>query len=118
MKNSIVLTSTAVIAACLLSACIVNVDSHKQRTGRYVSSSTLQQIEPGRTQAYVLALLGEPTTRTRVDGAVEIWKWSYTETKRREGRLIFVYSGDETEQVEGATYVEYQDGVVTKTWQD
>ncbi len=111
-------TLAALAAACLFPACIINVDSHSERSGRYVSASTLQQIEPGRTQAYVLALLGEPTSRTKLEGGTEIWKWAYTETKRSEGSLIFVFSGDDTERIEGAAYVEFQDGVVRKTWQD
>jgi outer membrane protein assembly factor BamE (lipoprotein component of BamABCDE complex) len=108
----------AVVAAGLFPACIINVDSHSERSGRYVSASTLQQIEPGRTQEYVLALIGEPTSRTRLDGGTEIWKWAYSETKRSEGTLIFVFSGDDTSRTEGAAYVEFQDGVVRKTWQD
>ncbi len=119
MKHVLALPLSVTLAAgCLLSACIINVDSHKERSGRYVSSATLQQIEPGKPQDYVRALLGEPTSRTKIDGQIEIWKWTYKETKRREGQLIFVYSGDETEEVEGATYVEFQDGLVRKTWQD
>ena len=111
-------TLAALAAACLFPACIINVDSHSERSGRYDSSSTLQQVEHGSTQSYVLALLGEPTSRTKVEGGTEIWKWSYTEVKRSEGSLIFVFSGDETERVEGAAYVEFQDGVVRKSWQD
>ena len=101
-----------------MSACIINVDSHSERSGRYVSSTTLQQIEPGRGQDYVLALLGEPSSRSKLDGGTEIWKWTYSETKHSEGHLIFVFSGDDTKHVEGATYVEFKDGIVQKTWQD
>lgn len=116
--NASLATAAALAAACLFPACIINVDSHSERSGRYVSASTLQQVEPGRTQDYVLALLGEPTSRTKLEGGTEIWKWAYTETKRSEGSLIFVFSGDDTERIEGAAYVEFQDGVVRKTWQD
>jgi outer membrane protein assembly factor BamE (lipoprotein component of BamABCDE complex) len=106
------------LAGLLLSACIINVDSHKERTGRWVSAATLEQITPGRTQDYVRALLGEPSTRTIVDGTTEIWKWTYSETQHSQGQLIFVYSGDSTERVEGATYVEFQEGLVVKSWRD
>lgn len=119
MKNLDLLPcAAAALAGGLLAACIVNVDSHRERSGRYVSSATLAQVEPGRSQDYVVALLGEPNTRTKIDGGTEIWKWTYTETKRSEGSLIFVFSGDETERIEGATYVEFENGVVRKTWQD
>jgi len=117
MKNPLALL-TIVVASTALSACIINVDSHRERSGKYVSSSTLQQLEPGRGHDYVQALLGEPSSRTKLDGGTEIWKWSYTETKHSEGHLIFVFSGDDTERVEGATYVEFKDGIVLKTWQD
>lgn len=117
MKNPLALLTIA-IASTSLSACIINVDSHSERSGRYVSSTTLQQIEPGRGQDYVLALLGEPSSRSKLDGGTEIWKWTYSETKHSEGHLIFVFSGDDTKHVEGATYVEFKDGIVQKTWQD
>ncbi len=116
--TAIALSSLAVAACCTLSACIVNVDKTTERSGRYVSAATLEQIVPGRSQEYVRALLGEPSSKSVVDGSTEIWKWTYSETKRSGGRLIFVYSGDSTESSEGTTYVEFQEGVVHKTWQD
>lgn len=109
---------STLLAGFVATACIINVDSHKERSGRYVSQATLEQIVPGRSKEYVQALLGEPTTRTIVENTTEIWKWSYSETTHSEGQLIFVYSGDSTERVEGATYVEFQDSVVHKTWRD
>jgi outer membrane protein assembly factor BamE (lipoprotein component of BamABCDE complex) len=108
----------ALAALAFAPGCILNVDSHRERQGRYVSSATLAQIEPGRSTEYVRALLGEPSSRTVVDGDIEIWKWLYTETRRSGGQLIFIFSGDATDRVEGATYVEFQAGVVRKTWQD
>ncbi|MBL8861353.1 MAG: outer membrane protein assembly factor BamE [Planctomycetes bacterium] len=117
MKSLLPLAST-LIAASVLSACIINVDSHSVRTGRYVSAETLRQIEPGRTQDYVLALIGDPSSKSQLENGIEIWKWTYSETRRREGRLIFVFSGDESQRVDGATYVEFQDRVVKKSWQD
>lgn len=117
MKYSLALPLAA-FAAVGLTSCIINVDSHRERTGRFVSASTLSQIEPGRGQDYVQALLGEPSSRSKLEGGIEIWKWTYTETKHSKGHLIFVFSGDETEHVEGATYVEFKDGIVQKSWQD
>lgn len=109
---------STLLVGLLATACIINVDSHKERSGRYVSQATLDQIVPGRSKEYVQALLGEPTTRTIVENTTEIWKWTYSETTHSEGHLIFVYSGDSSERVEGATYVEFQEGVVHKTWRD
>ncbi len=112
------LVLSSLLAGVLATACIINVDSHKERTGRYVSEPTLEQIVPGRSKEYVLALLGDPTSRTVVEDTTEIWKWTYSETTRSGGRVIFVYSGDSTERVEGATYVEFVEGEVRKTWRD
>jgi outer membrane protein assembly factor BamE (lipoprotein component of BamABCDE complex) len=111
-------TLLALVPLGLLSGCIIHADSHTERTGRFVSSETLRQIEPGRSQEYVLALLGEPTTRQRVDGTTEIWKWEYSETRRSEGTLIFVFSGNDSSRVQGATFVEFENGIVRKSWRD
>jgi outer membrane protein assembly factor BamE (lipoprotein component of BamABCDE complex) len=117
MKSAIT-TALCVSAPLALGACIINAHSHTERSGLYVSAETLRQIEPGRSRDYVLALLGEPTSRTTLDAGVEIWKWAYSETRRSEDTLIFVFSGENSERVAGAAYVEFQDGVVTKTWRD
>ncbi len=118
MNARIPLLALSLATFVALPACIINVGTKTERTGRYVSSETLRQVEPGRSQDYVLALLGEPTSRTKLEPGGEVWKWSYTETKKREGRLIFVFSGDDTTSVQGAAYVEFQNGVVAKSWQD
>lgn len=106
------------LLALPLGACIINVDSHEERHGRMVGPTTLEQIEPGKNQDYVLALLGEPTSRAHADGGTEIWKWEYSVRKTREGTLLFVFADESSTTAKGATYVELKDGVVVRRWQD
>ena len=101
-----------------LAGCIINADSHNERTGHYVSSATLARIEPGKSSDYVSALVGEPTRRTKLEAGSEIWKWEYRDKKTRNGAFIFVFSDESTTEIEGATYVEFKDGVVVRSWQD
>lgn len=106
------------LVATLLTSCLISVDSHTQHTGRRISEQTLSQIEPGRKDDYVVAVLGEPTRKTKLAEGNEIWKWEYREKRVQSGTLIFVFSKDETTVTEGAVYVELKDGVVVRTWRD
>lgn len=114
---SLLKASTAALLALALGACIIHVDSKVQRTGRTVGEETLRQIEPGRDSSFVLALLGEPTRRVPVDGG-ELWKWESTESRTKEGGLIFVFSSEHTDTTTSAVWVELRDGKVVRHWRD
>jgi len=116
------ITSLAVIlaGAGALVGCISS-GSVSQYEGPNIGDRTLAQIEPGETsKAWVLAVLGEPTERSVVDGAdgaVEIWKWVRRKSTTTRGSAIVVSSKSRTEEVR-TVYVELTDGVVTRAWRD
>lgn len=114
---TIVKAAAALFLACMLGACIIHVDSKVHRTGRTVGEETLRQVEPGRDESFVLALLGEPTRRIPVDGG-ELWKWESTETHTKEGGLIFVFSSERTDTTVSAVWVELRAGKVVRQWRD
>lgn len=101
------------------SCVVVQSDSRTHYSGRYVSESTLAQVTPGKTQDFVLAVIGEPSSRTTLDDGGEIWKWAHTKREDSSGHLILVFSGGRSVEVEGATYVEFTpDKLVRHTWRD
>jgi outer membrane protein assembly factor BamE (lipoprotein component of BamABCDE complex) len=112
------LPAAALSIPLLFSGCIIHADSHVHRTGVEVSRETLAQVEPGRKKDFVIALLGEPTSRTTLEGGTEIWKWTYTEKRVRRGSLFLILDSDTTQERNGATYVQFEDEVVAKAWQD
>ncbi len=63
-------TSVAAGAAVCLAAggCLIVTGNTRHETGVRISDSTISQVEPGKTtEAWLLATLGEPTARTRID---------------------------------------------------
>ena len=55
-------TFLAVLAAvAVCPGCLIGSHSHTNVTGRYVGPETLAQIQPGKSEAYVMALLGDPS---------------------------------------------------------
>jgi outer membrane protein assembly factor BamE (lipoprotein component of BamABCDE complex) len=106
------------LLALLAGGCLVMSNSEERRTGKYVSQATFEQIKPGATtSAWVLATLGEPTTKTKASGS-EVWKWEYTETKESGGAIFLIFGGRSTKESNGAAYVELKDGVVANAWRD
>lgn len=111
-------------AACIaalalaLAGCLIRSDSDTQTTGRQVSPETLSKVKSGSSEEYVLALLGEPTSKTPTEAGHQIWKWEYTEVKRSEGGVFLVFSADSSKHSSDAVFVEFQDGHVVTTWRD
>jgi hypothetical protein len=98
------------------SGCLISSNTSQTRSGNYVPETAFDRIEPKKTtQAWVKAVLGEPSSKEQADGD-EIWKYSYTERKESSGAIFLIFGGhDEKEQAHTA-YVEFKDGVVVNTW--
>jgi outer membrane protein assembly factor BamE (lipoprotein component of BamABCDE complex) len=105
------------LCSCL-SACVIDTTTRSEHSGRHVGRDTLEQIQPGRTPEFVLALLGEPTTRSSAGDKTEVWRWEYRSSEHHSGSLIFVIDSDKTTDVRSTTYVLFEDGKVVKAWQD
>ena len=102
-----------------LSSCvIVSTGSDKSVSGQFVGSETLAQIQAGDSKEYVLAILGDPTTQTTVDDWTEIWRWRYRETRKSRGHVLLLINDSRTSEQEHSTYVQFEDGVVARTWRD
>lgn len=100
-----------------VSGCLVTSDSKVTRSGNYIPESAFDRIEPGKTtQAWVKATLGEPSSKSSLDGNGEVWKWNYTEKKTGSGTLLFVFAGHSEDEKTHCAFVEFKDGVVTRKW--
>jgi len=108
--------------ACLLfslAGCLINSSSSVNETGRLVSDSTLQQIEPGKTtQEWLVATLGEPTSRSpvRSPGNVEILGYSHERVRRSSGSVFLLFGSSSTNTNRSTTFFEVTDGVVSRFW--
>jgi len=114
----------AVAAACLtialLPGCLAGGRSKTQLTGDFVGSRTLSQIEPGETdKAWVLAVLGEPTSRTHIEATgTEVWKWRYRKVEKSSGHVFLLVRGADRDETVVTTFVEFDGDVVKRAWRD
>ncbi len=64
------------VLACLvllsLTSCVIGLDSHSSQSGDYVSQESMRQIAAGKSSDFVLAILGEPTSKVTLEAGVEI----------------------------------------------
>ncbi len=111
-------TLAALLACAAFSACVVVHDNTTTASGTKVAPDAFAQIGPGKSQAFVAGLLGEPSTKVKTDGGGERWKWRYVETKKTTSGFIFVFMNKEETKVEQTYCVEFADGVVTRTWKE
>lgn len=114
--NPCVLFVAALLTA-LTGGCLVTSNSNVQRSGNYVSDSTFNQIEPGKTTAaWIRATLGAPTSIDRIDSETEIWKYSYTLRKESSGAVFLIFGGSSANEDTHTAFVQLKEGVVTKAW--
>jgi hypothetical protein len=111
------------IAACLfvLTGCLVSGSNQVKESGTAVSSSTLQNVEPGvTTRDWLLATLGPPTSRSTVadQGNVEILSYKHEVVRTSRGSVFLLFSGSSNTTDTQQTFFELADGVVTRYWSE
>ena len=105
------------LALLATTGCLVGGSSEVKREGNYVSETTLNTIEPGKTgKAWVLATLGEPSSKKEIEPGHELWKYSYKETKEGDGYVFLIFAGSDKNVTGGNVFVEFKDDVVSKSW--
>lgn len=109
----------ALTLALPLGGCIVGGSSSTSITGTFVGRETLATIEPGATtREYVLATLGEPTSKRTLSNGEELWRWDYRRVKKSSGYVLVVFGGSSREEVAATTFVHLQGDLVKRVWQD
>ena len=112
-------TLAVLFLALASSSCvIVRSNSGVERTGEYVSPQTFENIKSGVSSDYVLAVIGDPTTKTEVEEGSEIWRWRYTEIRESNGGVFLLISSKRTTDTVHNCYVELNDGKVVRAWRD
>jgi len=112
----IFLAAAVVVAG--LTGCLAASDNQKIISGKNISPDTFAQVVAGKTQDFVSAQLGEPSSKVKGDNGDEVWNWRYSETTKSSSGFIFIfYSGNRTENLT-IRHVEFKDNVVVKTWTD
>src|SRR5688500_6452156 len=101
------------------SGCLLTTSKTISDQGAEVPVSTLRQIEIGQTTGvWLIATLGEPTSKVaaRGPGSVEIWSYDRERAQKSHSTLFLLFAGS-SQKIEGSsTYFEITDGVVTKYW--
>ena len=90
-------------------------------SGVYVSENLLKRVELKETRAdWLLAVFGEPTSRTKLDDDSQIWKWAYVPVEQETSLFTVFSSGgkDEPKIQTATTFVHLRDGVAVEKWRD
>jgi len=102
-----------------LTGCLIHSSSSVDESGKLVGDNTLQQIEPGTTtQEWLLATLGEPTSRSPVRGPgnIEILGYCHERIKKSSGSVFLLFGGSSKNIDRRTTFFEITDGVVSRYW--
>ena len=118
-SRTILFLAGLTLAAATMQGCLVSSRSKTEYSGRYISESGLSRIEKGKSKAdFVLATLGEPTTKSKLDENGEIWKYEYTKTTSGSGTVFLLFAGSNHTEKTGSVNIQFKDGVVSEKWRD
>ncbi|MGI9015245.1 MAG: hypothetical protein ACR2GY_13500 [Phycisphaerales bacterium] len=101
------------------SGCLISSSNSSYETGRRVSQDTMSQVEIGHTsEAWLIATLGEPTTRTTVQGSehICILRYDYQQRKESGGAVFLLFAGSSSSSNSHSTFFETTHGVVSRMW--
>jgi hypothetical protein len=103
----------------VMPGCLVNSSSKTHQSGTFVGKGTLEQIEPGRsTESFVVALLGQPTTRKDLGDGTELMRWVHTRRRTSSGGVFLLVASHNESETNTTTYVLLRDSIVDRVWQD
>lgn len=119
VAGNMILSVVAAGTLLALGGCLVGSEKSVSNEGNQVTPATLSQIEPGKTRRdWVVATLGEPTSKAPLEDGGEVWKYTYTRREKSSGFVLFIFAGSTVESKSGSTYVEFDNvGTVRKSWQ-
>lgn len=111
--NAVLLLAMLIFSA----GCLVMHQNSIDESGVRVSPSTLDQVEPGRTsEAWLIATLGEPTSRRKVDDRTSILRYNYTRESSSGGAVFLIFAGQSSKTESTTTFFEITDSIVTRHW--
>lgn len=105
--------AVAALFATLANGCTPN----RQHSGVRIGDETLRQFEAGvTTEAWLLAILGKPTSESPVQGVETTTVLRYAITEYNSG-LLSMFTGADRRTV-AVVYFIVTDGTVTRFWAD
>lgn len=115
------LAAVAVTGIFALSAggCLITGGKSIDESGTQITSKTLDQIKLGETtEAWLVATLGEPQSRTTVEGQpnVTVLRYEHIVCKAEGGTVFLLFAGGSETRKVTTTYFESVDGVITRYW--
>ena len=105
--------------AITASGCLIISGNSIDQSGVRISQSTMEQIEIGRTtEQWVIAALGEPTSRAEVGGDEDITllRYEYRVRQAKGGAVFLIFAGGSETTKRTTTYFEFTDGILSRTW--
>lgn len=119
MLHRMVGVTLAGIFAITASGCLVMGGKSIDEYGTKVTSATLNQIKLGETsEAWLVATLGEPESRTTVetDPTVNVLRYEHVVCKADGATVFLIFAGGSEERKTTTTYFETRNGVVSRYW--
>jgi len=102
-----------------LTGCLYSSGSTTKLEGQFVGSGTYSQIEPRvTTDRWLIAAMGQPTSKATLEDGTELWAWRYSRRVASRGGVLLLARTASDTQSQGGVFVELKDGVVQRTWRD
>ena len=98
---------------------VIHSHTTTKHYGKQISDETLARIEVGRTTLdWLVATLGEPTSRREVDDATTILKYASKRISNSSATLLFVFDTSSKSEEKKILFFEFHDGILHSYWEE
>ncbi len=98
---------------------VIHSHSTTKMMGKQVSDDTLARIEVGVTsEDWVVATLGEPTSREKVNDSTTIMKYASKKIRSANSTLLFVFDTSSKKEEKRTVYFEFRNGILDRYWEE
>lgn len=116
MDKRVIAAGMIAAAALPLGGCLISGSDSTQVRGTPVASLTLETLrEQAMTRGQVIDLLGPPTRSTQIENG-EIFSYEWERRTEGGGAVLLLFAHTRSTEEKSTAFVQFEDGVVTKTW--
>ena len=117
-KRTIAVVVTGMICF-VASGCIVSTENISEERGKKPKTSSVRRLEPGvTTKDWALSVLGNPTSRSKLDDGTEVLKYEYSKTVNHELDIFLLFGSESEKTTCESVCLEFKDDILTRYWSE
>lgn len=117
--RTVAVAAVACGLALPMGGCLISSSSNRSVSGAVVDRQQLASVRLGEsTPGDVERALGAPSLVGVDEDGREVWTYRWNEHVSSDGTVLLLFSGSSSRNTQRSVHVAFEDGVVSRVWQE